>query len=195
MGQMGDWRYEINKYCQKTRLDIIGKNNRERFLSACAKELKQAPSAVSVKKSCSSLFNGVLGSSPYIFVSVNLPRSNIRKALKRVQNKNGGVLPDNFIRYGQEFYQSIRSGRRSQEAAEKLWSKFLIRLNQKVLRSEFKRHGHSLKWVLVHENDTKLYSNKATNHLHMLIELPAPISQFAIASGNLKEHSENCSHT
>jgi hypothetical protein len=168
----------------KAKLDILGENNRKRFLADYAKELNNVPCATSVKESCSSFFHQVLGSSAYIFVSINLTTSNIRRSLAKEKITNGGTIPPHFIPYGQQYLESIESGISSQEAEETLWNKFMIRVNQKVLGAKFKRYGHHLRWVRVHENFTKHYSKAPTNHIHMLLEVPA--SQISLGFNELK---------
>ncbi len=157
---------------EKTKLDILGENTRNHFLSAYAEELKHVPSAILVKASYIPWIQTILGSSPYIFISVNFTSADIRKALAIATRKNGGILPANYIPYGQEYCESIRSGTTIQVATEALLRKLLIRLNQKALGAKFKRYGQSLICVGVHENETKKYSAEPTSHFHLLVQVP-----------------------
>lgn len=156
----------------KHRLDSIGIKKRQEFLSAYHHNLKTVATRTVVTNAYSSLLKDVLGSSSYIFVSVNLTTADLRKAFAKKQRSNNGLLPSDYIRLGQEFVDSIRSGTPAQAAAESLWNKFFIRLNQKVLGARYKRYGQSLKWFRVYENETKGYAISPTNHTHMLVEVP-----------------------
>ena len=156
----------------KHRLDISGFQNRQRFLSACQVEEKKVPTVTSVQEEYSSLIDDVLGSSSYVFITVNLTRTRIQRALDNEKKKAGGVLPDNFLHLGQEYFEAVRSGATTIEAMESLWNKFFIRLNQKVLGAKYKRYGNFLRWIRVYENETKRFSGEPANHLHMLVEVP-----------------------
>jgi hypothetical protein len=157
---------------EKQRLNITGLKNRQLFLLDYKKDLAKVPTVTSVHESYSSLIDEVLGSSSYIFVTVNLNRTNIKRVLDDKKTKAGGVLPDNFLALGQEYYGALRSGASIVEAMDPLWNKFLKRLNQKVLGSKYKRYGHFIRWIRVYENETKRYCNEPTNHVHLLIEVP-----------------------
>jgi hypothetical protein len=158
---------------EKEKLDTISIRNRGQFLDDYSQELKKPSTAMSVSQSYSSLFERMLGSSPYLFISVNLEPTRIKRALDSRKNKTDGVLPDNFIRLGREYYEANRSGETSRNAMEALWDKFLVRVNRKVLGSKYKRYGQSLRWIGVHENSGKQYARRQTNHLHVLLEVPA----------------------
>ncbi len=157
---------------EKNNLDITGIQNRQRFLSAYEQELKKAPTAILVKESYSTMIKDALGSSRYMFVSINLPNAELRKATETKQNKRGGKLPKRFIPLGLEFYESLQSGTAFNIAANTLLHKFMIRLNRKVLGSRFKRFGESLKCLGFFESSNKRCSGESTNHLHVLIEVP-----------------------
>jgi hypothetical protein len=61
----------------------------------------------------------------------------------------------------------------ARNALEALWNKLLVRVNRKVLGSRYKRYGQSLRWIGVYENSGKQYARRQTNHLHVLLEIPA----------------------
>jgi len=161
---------------QKEKLDIIGIQNRSQFLSDCSAELRKPSTAMSVHQSYSSLFDYMLGTTPYMFISVKLDSTSIKRALTSRKRKAGGVLPDNFIRLGREYYEAKRSGETARNAMEALWDKFLVRVNRKVLGSKYKRYGQSLRWIGVYENSGKQYARRQTNHLHVLLEIPPKYS-------------------
>jgi hypothetical protein len=161
---------------EKEKLVTIGIQNRSQFLSDYAAELRKPSTAMSVHQSYSSLFDYMLGSTPYMFISVKLDPTSIKRALTSRKRKAGGVLPDNFMRLGREYYEAKRSGETARNAMEALWDKFLVRVNRKVLGSKHKRYGQSLRWVGVYENSGKQYARRQTNHLHVLLEIPPKYS-------------------
>jgi hypothetical protein len=158
---------------EKEKLITKGIRNRSQFLSDYSAELTKPSTAISVRQSYSSLFDYVLGSSPYVFISVKLETTDIKRAVDARKSKAGGLLPGNFIRLGREYYEARRSGETARNAMEALWNKFLVRVNRKVLGSKYKRYGQSLRWIGVHENSGKQYARRQTNHLHMLLEIPS----------------------
>ncbi|SRR5260370_10009299 len=162
---------------EKEKLDTIGIRKRSQFLSDYSAELRKPSTVMSVHESYSSLFDYVLGSSPYMFISVNLEPTDIKRALDSSRRQAGGVLPDNFIRLGLEYYEAKHSGETARNALEALWNKLLVRVNRKVLGSRYKRYGQFLRWIGVYENSGKQYcARRQTNHLHVLLEIPAKYS-------------------
>ena len=163
---------------EKAKLDIIGLHSRNQFLSDCLAELRKPSTAMAVHESYSSLFDCVLGSSPYMFISINLEPADIKKASDSSRRKAGGVLPAKFIRLGQEYYEARHSGVTARDALEALWNKLLVRVNGKTLGARYNRYGQSLRWIGVYENSGKQYrAGRQTNHLHVLLEIPSRYSQ------------------
>jgi hypothetical protein len=158
---------------EKYRLDAVAIRNRGKFLSDYSAELRKPSTAMSVHQSYSSLFDYMLGSAPYMFITVKLDTISIKRALDSRKKKAGGVLPGNFIRLGREYYEAKRSGETARNAMEALWDKFLVRFNRKILGSKYKRYGQSLRWIGVYENSGKHYTGRQANHLHMLLEIPS----------------------
>jgi hypothetical protein len=159
---------------EKENLDTIGIRNRSQFLSDYSAELRKPSTAMSVRESYSSLFDCVLESSPYMFISMNLEPTDIKRASDSSRRKAGGVLPANFMILGREYYEARHSGETARNALEALWNKLLVRVNRKVLGSKYKRYGQSLRWIGVYENSGKQYcAGRQTNHLHVLLEIPA----------------------
>ena len=147
---------------EKHKLDTSGNNKRQRFLSVYGKALTKDPSVTLVQESYSSLLDDVLGSTSYIFITVNLTRTNIQRVLDAKRRKAGGVLPDNFLVLGQEYYAARRSGESTIEAMESVWEKFFKRLKPEGSRSEIQTIRTILRWIRVYENETKRYC-KSTN--------------------------------
>jgi hypothetical protein len=162
-----------NTICEKEKLDIIGIQKRSQLLSEYSAELNKQCTVMAVHESYSSLFDCVLGSSPYLFISMNLEPAAIKRASDSSRRKAGGVLPANFIRLGREYCEARHSGETARNALEALWNKLLARINRKVLGSKYKRYGQFLRWIGVYENSGKQYcAGRQTNHLHVLLEIP-----------------------
>ena len=77
---------------EKEKLDAIMIRNRVQFVDDYSEELKKPSTAMSVSQSYSSLFERMLGSSLYLFISVNLEPTRIKRALDSRKNKTNGVL-------------------------------------------------------------------------------------------------------
>jgi hypothetical protein len=157
---------------EKIKLNVRGIGNRQRFLSESNEDLKRTSRSTLVKTSYSELIDKVLGSSSYVFVTVNLRDTDIKRALEKEKIESDGILPRYFLMFGHRYYEALRSGTTTVDAMEPLWDEFFKRLNQKVLGPKFKHHGHFIRWIRVYENPTKRYCNDAANHVHMLVEIP-----------------------
>jgi hypothetical protein len=153
--------------------ETFGVRNMDRFRYPCPWELSGPHTAESIKESYSSVIDKVLGTSLYMFITVNLNTKQIRRALDARKKKAGGVLPVNCLRLGQEYLEARCSGVGAVYAMEVLWNKFFERLNLDVLGTHrAKRCGECLRWIRVYENNGKRYRTSPPTHLHMLVELP-----------------------
>lgn len=162
---------------EKEKLDTIVFRKRNHFLSSYSADLRKPTTVMLVHESYSSLFDHVLGSSPYLFISINLEPAHVKRALDSRRRQAGGVLPDNFIRLGREYYEARRSGETARNALDALLNKLLVRVNRKALGARYKRYGQFLRWIGVYENSGKqYYARRQTNHLHVLLEIPAKYS-------------------
>jgi hypothetical protein len=158
----------------KEKLDFVGIRNRSQFLSDYSAELNKLSTVTAVHESYSSLFDCVLGRSPYMFISINLESADIKRASDSNKWKAGALLPEGFMTLGREYYEARHSGETARNALETLWNKLLVRVSRKVLGSKYKRYGQSLRWIAVYENSGKQYcAGRQTNHLHVLLEIPA----------------------
>jgi hypothetical protein len=167
---------------QIQKLETFRVLNMDRFHYPYPWELAGPYTADSLKQSYSSLIDKVLGTSQYMFITVNLSTSQIRRALDARKKKAGGVLPDNCLRLGQEYWEARRSGVGAVDAMEALWFKFFERLNLKVLGTHrAKRRGEYLRWIRVYENNGKRYRRSPPTHLHMLLEVPDKYSHLEFA--------------
>jgi hypothetical protein len=113
-----------------------------------------------------------LGSKSYVFISVNLTPSNLRKAIELAPKNHDGKPSHRFIPLGQQYYESILNGTPVPIAAEELWNKFLPRFSNRMLGDRYKRFGQGLKWVRVYENSGRYYTGEMPTHLHMMLEIP-----------------------
>jgi hypothetical protein len=158
---------------QGQKSETFGNRNMDRFHSPYPWELPEPYTAQSLKESYSSLIDKVLGTSLYMFITVNLNTKQIRRALDARRKKAGGVLPGNSLRLGQEYLEARCSGVGPVDAMEVLWDKLIKRLDLEVLGTHrAKRCGEYLRWIRVYENNGKRYRRSPPTHLHMLLELP-----------------------
>jgi hypothetical protein len=158
---------------QAQKLETFGVLNMDRFRYPYPWELADPHTAESLKQSYSSLIDKVLGTSHYMFITVNLNTKQIRRALDARKRKAGGVLPGNCLRLGQEYLEARCSGVGAVDAMEVLWNELIKRLDLEVLGTHrAKRCGEYLRWIRVYENNGKRYRTSPPTHLHVLLELP-----------------------
>ena len=125
-------------------------------------ENNQVPNS-SIQNKHSDLISEILSNKPFVFITINLNPTNVRRSLEKTMRP-----------LGQLFIDGIDAGLLLHEAYENTLDPFIKRLERDLLGSRAKVYLERLANVRSYENSGRKYiAGAELNHVHILFPLPS----------------------